>query len=148
MRNISRKREKVKLEPPMTPMIDIIFQLLIFFLLTPTFQAHEGYLTTNLPKTSGPVEGEEQKKIERIKIGLEDTYGPDEIVIVLNDTQVLGNNFDTLEAMLRDYQGRGIAPDHPVLIAPQMSVKHKWVVKAFDAAILARFTNIHFAVPR
>ena len=147
MRNISRKREKGKLEPPMTPMIDIIFQLLIFFLLTPTFQAHEGYLTTNLPKT-GPVAREQPPIPARIKIGLEDTYGPDEIVIVLNDTQVLGNNFDTLKAMLRDYQGRGIAPDHPVLIAPEMSIKHKWVVKAFDVAILARFTNIHFAVPQ
>jgi len=94
------------------------------------------------------VAGKEQEKIERIKIGLEDTSGTDEILIVLNDTQVLEDNFDMLRTALEGFQSRGIAPDHPVLIAPQMSVKHKWVVKAFDAAILARFTNIHFAVPR
>ena len=40
-------------EPPMTPMIDIIFQLLIFFMLTMKFVVQEGKLMSHLPKDKG-----------------------------------------------------------------------------------------------
>jgi biopolymer transport protein ExbD len=145
MRSVSRQREPAKLQPPMTPMIDIIFQLLIFFLLTPTFSGDEGYLTTNLPRTSGP-NPTEQRDVERIKIEL--LGQRDGVEIVLNETHAIGDNFEQLEAMLRSFQDRGLAPDYPVLISPTMDVQHKWVVRAFDTAILAQFKNIQFAVPR
>ena len=40
-------------EMEMTPMIDIVFQLLIFFLLSAKFIALEGQLTSYLPKDKG-----------------------------------------------------------------------------------------------
>ena len=52
-----RKRKRVQeekpSEPPMTPMIDVIFQLLIFFVLTMQFKSVEGRLLSQLPKTKG-----------------------------------------------------------------------------------------------
>jgi biopolymer transport protein ExbD len=148
MPKTGQSRQKVKLQPPMTPMIDCIFQLLIFFMLTPTFQAREGYLTTNLPREQGP-NPTEQKDLARIKIELleEGTEG-EAVNIVLNDTQVLGSNFDGLRAALEGYRAQGLPPNHPIQIAPTMAVRHKWVVRAFDIAVLSRFTNIQFAVPR
>ncbi len=148
MRSPSRTREKVKIQPPMTPMIDIIFQLLIFFLLTPSFQSHEGYLTTNLPKDQGP-NPKTQENMERIKIELLDEGNEGEgVSIILNDTQSLGDNFKGLRSALEGYRAQGLQPSHPVLISPTMAVRHKFVVRAFDAAVMARFTRIHFAVPR
>ena len=148
MRSTSRTREKVKIQPPMTPMIDIIFQLLIFFLLTPTFQSHEGYLTTNLPRDQGP-NPTRQENMERIKIELLDEGNEGEgVSIILGDTQNLGDNFEGLFAALKDKRDKGLQASHPILIAPTMAVRHKFVVRAFDAAVTARFTNIHFAVPR
>lgn len=41
----------------MTPMIDIVFQLLIFFMLTMHFQEVEGKMLSQLPKNKGPVSG-------------------------------------------------------------------------------------------
>ena len=41
----------------MTPMIDIVFQLLIFFMLTLQFKEVEGKLMSVLPKDKGPVPG-------------------------------------------------------------------------------------------
>ncbi len=148
MPKTGQSRQKVKLQPPMTPMIDCIFQLLIFFMLTPTFQAREGYLTTNLPREQGPNPTRQITDLDRIKIELldEGDEGKD-VNIVLNDTQVLGSSFDGLQAALEGYRAQGLPPNHPVLIAPTMAVRHKWVVKAFDAAVLSRFTNIQFAVP-
>ena len=149
MRNTGRTRKKVKLQPPMTPMIDCIFQLLIFFMLMPTFQSREGYLTTNLPRDQGPNPTRPEENPERIKIELLDEGNEGQgVSIVLNDTQSLGDNFEGLRAALEGYRAQGLQPTHPVLISPTMAVRHKFVVKAFDAAVTARFTSIHFAVPR
>ena len=148
MRSTSRTREKVKIQPPMTSMIDIIFQLLIFFMLMPSFQSHEGYLTTNLPKDQGP-NPRPPEILERIKIELLDEGNEGEgVSIVLNDTQSLGDNFEGLRAALEGYRAQGLQPTHPILISPTMAVRHKFVVRAFDAAVTARFTNVNFAVPR
>ena len=51
-----RKRkaeENTPIEPPMTAMIDVIFQLLIFFMLTMKFVVLEGKLLSHLPKDKG-----------------------------------------------------------------------------------------------
>jgi len=149
MRNTGRTRKNVKIQPPMTPMIDCIFQLLIFFMLMPTFQSREGYLTTNLPKDQGPNPIPQKEILERLKIELLDEGNEGEgVSIVLNDTQSLGDNFAGLRAALEGYRARGLQPTHPILISPTMAVRHKFVVRAFDAAVTARFTSIHFAVPR
>jgi biopolymer transport protein ExbD len=128
-------------------MIDVVFQLLLFFILTPSLSATEGYLTTNLPQSEGPNAGV-QKHLERIKIAMEAMEPNGEnVTVTLNETQSLGDNFDGLRAALEAFRAQGIPADHPVLVAPNMDVRHKWVVAAFDAAVAARFTNIQFAVP-
>ena len=43
------------IELDMTPMIDVVFQLLIFFMLTLHFQEVEGRLLSTLPKDKGPI---------------------------------------------------------------------------------------------
>jgi biopolymer transport protein ExbD len=153
---IKRPGQPAKMQPPMTPMIDCVFNLLIFFILTPSFSLSEGYLTTNLPKESGPVAGKEQKLVQRIKVELynvgrsgefEDGAKNEFVSIVFNETQNLGANFDALRAALDEKRAQGLAANTPVLISPTMGCLHKWVVRAFDAAVSARFTDIQFAVP-
>jgi biopolymer transport protein ExbD len=165
MRNIARERDPVKCQPPMTPMIDIIFQLLLFFMLMPSWSGDEGYLTTNLPTTQGPNRAD-QSTVPRIKIGLFDEEPRGEgVTVELNQTQSIGSTvgvqfgteddkkryvrslFDKLQAALRALKDSGLQADHPVLIAPTPAVQHQYVVGAFDAAVGARFTNIQFAVP-
>ncbi|MBI2898927.1 MAG: biopolymer transporter ExbD [Planctomycetes bacterium] len=54
---MARKKRGIEtekpIEPPMTPMIDVIFQLLIFFILTMKFKQEEGKLLSQLPKDKG-----------------------------------------------------------------------------------------------
>ena len=143
-----KPKEPPKMQLPMTPMIDCTFNLLIFFLLTPSFSATEGYLTTNLPTSSGPVAGKAQIKVDRIKVELMDEGERGESVsIIFAESENLGSNFDALRQALEAKRNSGIAPNTPVLISPTMRCRHKWVVKAFDQAVLARFSEIHFAVP-
>ena len=47
---LSRRREKKKLQLRMVTLIDVVFLLLIFFLLTANFRAKEGFLPADLPR--------------------------------------------------------------------------------------------------
>lgn len=60
-----RKFEEVK--PDMTPMIDVTFLLLIFFIVTLKFKTLEGRLDSNLPKDMG-TSSAETEEIEKIDI--------------------------------------------------------------------------------
>jgi biopolymer transport protein ExbD len=57
---IPRRRRRLPTEDPkteaisMTPMIDVVFQLLIFFMLSMHFKEVEGKLISQLPKEKGP----------------------------------------------------------------------------------------------
>jgi biopolymer transport protein ExbD len=44
-----KSRENTPGEPPMTPMIDVIFQLLIFLMVTLRFSTQEGRILSQLP---------------------------------------------------------------------------------------------------
>jgi len=146
MPKTKQRAEPPRMQPPMTPMIDCIFQLLLFFLLTPSFSGNEGYLTTNLPREEGPNAGKTEHR-ERIKIGLQSLEPNGEnVTITLNDKTSFGDNFDSLLNELQNYQAQGLSPDQPVLISPDLGVRQKWVVRAFDTAVAARFKNIQFAV--
>ena len=152
---IKKPSDPTKMQPPMTPMIDVTFNLLIFFILTPSFDQTEGYLTTNLPKSSGPNPGPQVTEV-RLKVELFDVSQDGQYVdgaknefcsITFNETQNLGANFDALRAALEEKRAAGLAATTPILISPTMACRHKWVVRAFDAAVAARYTNIQFSVP-
>jgi biopolymer transport protein ExbD len=130
----------------MTPLIDCTFNLLVFFLLTPSLARAEGYLTTNLPLDPGPNDIEVRPIDPVVRIELLDE-GPagEGVEIVLNDSQSLGANFGALGAALRQEREAGLAPSVGVLIAPTMRCRHKWVVRAMDEVVAARFGNVYFA---
>ena len=147
MARATKRPRPPKMQPPMTPMIDCIFQLLLFFVLTPTLMANEAFLTTNLPDAGSG--GDPRPGIpEAVRVALA-AAGPrgEDVTILLNGTESLGDNFRGLQAALEGYRAQGLGADHPVLIAPDAGVRHRWVVRAMDAAVGARFANIQFAVP-
>jgi hypothetical protein len=144
-----------KAQPPILPISDITFNLIIFFLLCPSVSGGEGFLTTNLPTTSGPVAGKPTIMEVRLRVKLYDVsangqFDPDgkndQCTIFVED-QPLGNDFDALRNLLAGKQAAGLDVKTPILIHPTMGTLHKWVVRAFDSAVEAGFNNIQFAVP-
>jgi biopolymer transport protein ExbD len=149
------RRGKGKVELMMTPMIDIVFNLVIFFLLMPSFEAKEGYLPTNLPKTTG-VQKAKVIKEQTFRIDLKHVTPWDgnpanqaDCIIRLNRADVADNKelrerlTDAFNGLTEDYKNKA-----PVTISPDMVVWQKHVVAAFDAAIDAGFKNIRFTVPK
>lgn len=54
----------------MTPMIDVSFQLLIFFLLTINFKLREGNLSSHLPKQGGAPSSKAPEELNKLDIKL------------------------------------------------------------------------------
>jgi biopolymer transport protein ExbD len=65
----SRRPREVQTEAlNMTPMIDVVFQLLIFFMLTMQFREVEGKLLSHLPKTHGPHSAPNPTVLDEVRI--------------------------------------------------------------------------------
>ena len=131
------------MQPPMTPMIDCVFQLLLFFLLTCQFRVQEGQIKANLPNIAGPQMAPEIP-VEPLRINLTPQGSDNEGVVI----DIVGNRSPSgmaeLYGMLRELQDSG-GPDRPVIIKPLENVRWGHVVDAFNQAIRARYTNVGLA---
>ena len=66
----SSGREAEKIEPQMAPMIDVVFQLLIFFMLTLNIVEPEGDFNVNMPITDSNTPAEDPNIFPDIKVRL------------------------------------------------------------------------------
>ena len=93
-----RKRKVEEVKPDMTPMIDVTFLLLVFFIVTLKFKILEGRLDAALPKDRG-TSNSPAEEIEKIDI-LMFVAEPGELVIEKSET---GTNTG-----LKRFEGRTI----------------------------------------
>ena len=68
---MSRKSKREHLTPELTPLIDVVFLLLIFFMVSSVFKKDELALLLNLPKTESGKSEETQKKYITIELSTE-----------------------------------------------------------------------------
>ncbi|MEM0913484.1 MAG: biopolymer transporter ExbD [Planctomycetota bacterium] len=147
----SRKPKKGGMNLNLTSMIDVIFLLLVYFVVTASFAEDEGVLTARLPQQKGETEQtrETPPPTQPLRIILRSSGQAGVDISVPGASRV--GNFSELQATLdglmldADRGKRGIfEPDHPVLIQPDGQVRWDHVVNAFNAAIAARFSNVRF----
>ena len=87
IRHSTSSGAKDKIELQMTPMIDIVFQLLVFFIMTFKIVSQEGDFNIRMP-LAAPTEGnpEEQDTVPPIKIRLRAGNDGTLVGIIMNDT--------------------------------------------------------------
>lgn len=132
----------------LTSMIDVIFLLLIYFVITANFVEDEGVLVAKLPSGTGE-EAPEDLPPPNINIVLT-SFNQTGVRIEVG-AQTFGS-FRDLTAHLIAIQdapekGRSgfAAPDSPVIIRPGGQVKWAHVVNAFNSSVRAAYTNVSFA---
>lgn len=139
-----RRAPAEKPEIQMTPMIDCVFLLLIFFMVTSTFYRQEAEISFALPGVA------EQSEVVEI---------PDEQIIeITEDGRVFLNDLqydrpddsempELLKTLVRFKQAAD-ANKVPamVTIAPAAKVKHQRVVDVLNACAAAQIANVTFAV--
>ena len=108
----------------LTPLIDVVFLLLIFFMVSTTF-IRETQLKINLPEASGELQEIEQNFIE-VTIDRRGEYSINDRLLVNNSMRTLINALQTL------IDERG--PGQRLIITADAQARHQSVVRAMDAA--------------
>tara|TARA_B100000886_G_C20314184_1_gene445178 strand:+ start:71 stop:511 length:441 start_codon:yes stop_codon:yes gene_type:complete len=139
-----RKKPQDKPEIPIAPLIDAVFLLLIYFMVTSSLEKQEADISFELP---GTVEQEEPVEL------------PDEQIIeIREDGQIVVNeyNYDApgakrliqLQAMLTRLQEASVAnkTTTQVTIAPDQKTKHSIIIRVMDAVSAAGITGVNFAI--
>lgn len=125
-----------KVEIPMAPMIDIVFQLLIFFMLNLKIVSPEGNFNINLP-VSAPANAAPDVNLPDIKVGLRSDRDGNLTQLTLGGNNLGNDNaaFDRLNAEILRIIGR---PGNPltkeieVELDADYECQYKYVVKAIS----------------
>ena len=140
----SPKRKSTQSELPIAPMIDVVFLLLIYFMVSSTIQKQEADVSFSLP---GTLQQDESLNI------------PDEQIILLSaDGQASVNDFAydapeqtrfaQLAKMLTRFKQASEANqvEARITIAPDDATPHQMIVKVMDACAFAGIDSVTFAV--
>jgi biopolymer transport protein ExbD len=143
----NRVREKIRRfeQPNLTPMIDVVFNLLIFFLCTGSFNQPEGLLPSRLPKHHGVTPGDDIPSTP-IRIILRQ-YGQgdqDYTIRISQRSQQPGDFAELIEMLGALRESPAFSGDSQVIIVADGNVKWDHLVNAFNASLAARFKNITF----
>jgi len=127
-----RRRDPLALD--ITPLIDCIFQLLVFFLLTASFVAVPN-IRVELPRVSGQAASQEQRDITLV------VTRQGEVQFEAQDWEMA-----KLKDKLKELQAE--KPDARVLIQADNKAYHGRVVEVMDAAKAAGFKKLGVAIQR
>lgn len=130
-----RPHEQNGVDVNLTPLIDVVFLLLIFFMVTTTFDRN-AEIKIALPTAENTVQTPQQDKLELMIDGQGRYY--------VNGREVLNNKPETLfQAMTMVLNDMDKVP--PLVISADASVDYQSVVTAMDIAGRLGLTNFSMA---
>ena len=118
----------------LTPLIDVVFLLLIFFMVTTTFSKETG-LMIKLPEASGMPVVEMPDMLDLV-ISSDGDYS-------LNGKGLINREIGTIMAALNDASAGDISV--PLIITADANSSHQSVITALDAASKRGFNTLHIA---
>lgn len=150
-----RERPPVNMVLNVTPVLDVIFLLLIYFVITANFAIGEGVVVAKLPEGTGPAPVNPLKREKKLFIRISSSGSSGDPTGYVIDVRNAGGrapkNFKQLKVILDELQlhdrneSGTFKPDDPVIIKPARDVRWQHVVNAFNAAMAARYSNIRFS---
>jgi biopolymer transport protein ExbD len=123
----------------MTPLIDVIFLLMIFFLMTINFQKPEGVFDHRLPQLGKRTSENPTKDWETVKLRIRMTRASGELRIhlqerVLSTYEDLGRYLDQLP------------PDILIIVEPDNDVAYKHVIGVYNTCLKSKKKEIVFSI--
>ena len=132
--NLRPGRGDERVDINLTPLIDVVFLLLIFFMVSTTFDRH-AKLKVELPEASAKMSQQQQEPIV-LSIDAKGNY-------FINDRQVVNTTLETLKIALQ----KTVADNKDVSLVLRADAKtpHQSVVRAMDAASQLGLTRLSIA---
>lgn len=133
--NLRPDRTDERVDINLTPLIDVVFLLLIFFMVSTTFDRHAN-LKVELPEASAPISQQQQDPVV-ISIDAEGNY-------FINDRQLVNTTLETLKiALCKTVADK--EEDVPLVLRADAKTPHQSVVRAMDAASQLGLTRLSIA---
>ncbi|MGB1951820.1 MAG: ExbD/TolR family protein [Marinobacter sp.] len=122
----------------LTPLIDVVFLLLIFFMVSTTF-TRESHLKVELPQASAEARAETEVREIDVVINAEGQY-------ILNQRTLVNNRRETLERAVSELaEGDNSLP---YVITADARTPHEFVVRAMDVAGRLGFAKLSITTER
>lgn len=121
----------------LTPLIDVVFLLLIFFMVSTTF-TRESHLKVELPEANGEAVESEVRQID-VVINAQGQYS-------LNERALVNNRLDTLERAVQELSEGDSSL--PFIITADANTPHQYVVRAMDVAGRLGFAKLSITTER
>jgi biopolymer transport protein ExbD len=129
-----RPHRKENLDINLTPLIDVVFLLLIFFMVSTTFDK-ESRIKVELPQAATQDEKTEEKKTLDITVDAQGRF-------YVNQKEVINTEIETLKrAIEKAAKGQH---DLPVIIIADAKTPYQAVITVMDAASQLGFVNMTF----
>ena len=132
--NLRPHRRREEPDVNLTPLIDVVFLLLIFFMVSTTF-TQESEISIELPQASGETSQEEKRTID-ISIDAQGRY-------FVNQQQLINTQLATLKRAMQQQAGGLKSPK--LIISADRRTPHEAVVRAMDAARQLGYVHLTFA---
>lgn len=130
-----RPHRKELPELNLTPLIDVVFLLLIFFMVSTTFDK-DSRIKVDLPEAATRDQKVEDEKVLDIVV---DSTGR----FYVNKHEVVNTTLETLKRAIE--KAAGVRRDLPVIITADARTTHQSVIKVMDAASQLGFVHMTFA---
>ena len=137
------------IEMQITPLIDVVFLLLVFFLTSINFRTMEGFLQASIPPAAPPIK---TQKDDTVTILLDDSS--QRLVIKVNTVVMTGSThverFDSLAAQLASVKQAYTESGEKmplVVIDASGTLLYKYVVAALNVCGKLKIDNISFVLP-
>lgn len=132
------RRRKSELQFTMTPLIDCVFLLLIFFMIATTFSPLPG-IRVKLPPPGTPPPGTDKPKQLILRISDPESGMP-------VGTMVLNDQVVSMELLLGNFQRATLQQKEMLIIQSGRSVFHDQIVEVMDLAKRSDVKKIGFAM--
>lgn len=117
-----QRREEININ--LTPLIDVVFLLLIFFMITTTF-TRESHLSISLPEASQADAPIDEPQYIEVLVGADGQYS-------INDAPLVNTEALTLKRGILKVAGE--QRDLPFIITADAQAQHQSVVRVMDVA--------------
>jgi biopolymer transport protein ExbD len=132
--NLRPDRSDERVDITLTPLIDVVFLLLIFFMVSTTFDRH-AKLKVELPEASATMQQQQDEPVV-LSIDAKGNY-------FINDRQLVNTTVETLKIALQ----KTVADkqDVSLVLRADANTPHQSVVRAMDAASQLGLTRLSIA---
>ncbi len=133
--------------PNMTPMVDVVMVILIFFMLGSSFVSPDWYLTNNTPAVQGGLSNIKTNGMPPTRINIKLRVRGTRTVAIMPGLQTADLSGELATFLIHKHKALVKGVPVQIFISPSNGVPYRDVITAYSDCIAARFKQVAFRPP-